>query len=167
MGCVGRGAPTGREGILISFTFPEGSWDMLGQSFVALEMEWDKVTWIRNKGAKSSVELKDQQQQETEGFTHAWHWWNTYLHLWKSATWRFVCRGLPIKPIVHKLFQKTEAREHLPIHSMRFVLPWYKNQTKMLQEKKKKKTWEFPGNPVVKTWHFRCHGLGFNPWSRN
>ena len=39
---------------------------MLGQSFVALEMEWDKVTWIRNKGAKSSVELKDQQQQETE-----------------------------------------------------------------------------------------------------
>lgn len=44
---------------------------MLGQSFVALEMEWDKVTWIRNKGAKSSVELKDQQQQETEGFTHA------------------------------------------------------------------------------------------------
>ena len=27
---------------------------MLGQSFVALEMEWDKVTWMRNRRAKSS-----------------------------------------------------------------------------------------------------------------
>ena len=44
---------------------------MLGQSFVALEMEWDKVTWIRNRGLKAVVELKGQQQEETEDFTHA------------------------------------------------------------------------------------------------
>ena len=27
------------------------------------------------------------------GFTHAWCWWNSCSHLWKSETWRFVCRG--------------------------------------------------------------------------
>ena len=25
--------------------------------------------------------------------THAWCLWHAHLHLWKSATWRFVCRG--------------------------------------------------------------------------
>ena len=26
-------------------------------------------------------------------FTHAWHWWNAGLHLWKFAIWRFICWG--------------------------------------------------------------------------
>ena len=25
----------------------------------------------------------------------------------------------------------------------------------------------FPGDPVVRTWRFHCHGPGFNSWSGN
>ena len=25
--------------------------------------------------------------------------------------------------------------------------------------------WEFPGGPVVRTWHFHCRSPGFTPWS--
>ena len=28
---------------------------------------------------------------------------------------------------------------------------------------KKSKRWEFPGNPVVRTWHLQCHGLDSIP----
>ena len=31
----------------------------------------------------------------------------------------------------------------------------------------KKRKWEFPGGPGVKTWHFDYRGPGFNPWSGN
>ena len=29
-------------------------------------------------------------------FTHTWCYWNEHLHLWKFATWRFICRGLTV-----------------------------------------------------------------------
>ena len=29
------------------------------------------------------------------------------------------------------------------------------------------KSWDFPGDPVVKTPRFHCRGHGFDPWSGN
>ena len=32
------------------------------------------------------------------------------------------------------------------------------------QCKLKQEWWDFPGGPLVRTLHFHCQGLGFNPW---
>ena len=37
--------------------------------------------------------------------------------------------------ILYKLFQNTEEREHFTTHFMRPALPWYQNQTKVLNGK--------------------------------
>ena len=29
-------------------------------------------------------------------FTHTWRWWNACSHLWKFASWKFICRALAV-----------------------------------------------------------------------
>ena len=56
------------------------------------------------------------------------------------------------------------------------LLTWYPWQEQLQLEPRKlfqhiknlftdlKSFWEFPGGPVVRTWHFHSCGPGFNPW---
>ena len=40
--------------------------------------------------------VSNRRQRESCSFTHTWCRWNALSHLWKSETWRFVCRGLAV-----------------------------------------------------------------------
>ena len=48
---------------------------------------------------------------------------------------------------------------------MRHTLTQYNN--KIILNKKKPDTWEFPGDLVVRIHCFHCSDLGFSPWSVN
>ena len=36
-----------------------------------------------------------------------------------------------------------------------------------LWNRKRLRTWDFPGGPMAKTPHSQCRGPGFDPWSGN
>ena len=37
----------------------------------------------------------------------------------------------------------------------------------LIFKKKNINSWDFPGNPVVKTQRYQCRECGFDPWTRN
>ena len=53
--------------------------------------EVEEVGGGRAKGSSAA------EDRTSCNFPHTWHWCNVCSHLWKFATWRFVCRGLTVR----------------------------------------------------------------------
>ena len=64
---------------------------------------WQSWRTVSNRRRRSSC-----------SFTLAWSWWNACLHLWKFATWKFVCTVLAIGAIQTKEMFRDDWQANAP-----------------------------------------------------
>ena len=75
-------------------------------------------------------------------FTHTWRWWNACSHLWKCASWKFICGALTVA----RCPPSARSRESASVNDGGILCPqlWWGGQ-EMEDHSTDWEVWEFRG----------------------